>query len=508
MPVKRGLVYLIGAGPGDPGLITARSMDCLSSCDVVIYDHLASSRLLEHVPVGAEKIYAGKTGSSHFLEQDEINRLLVRKAKQGKTVARLKGGDPFVLGRGGEEAEVLRKYGIRFEVIPGITSAIAVPAYAGIPVTHRGLSSSFAVITGHEDPSKRNSSIRWDKLATGTDTLIILMGMQNLQKITARLIEHGRDADTPVAVIRDGTLPSQVTLTGTLEDIAQLVKETGLQPPAVVVVGEVVRLRPELRWFDILPLFGKRVLVTRAGAQAGSFEKLLGDKGALPVRFSTIEIRPTEEGEKLDKALKNLGSYQWVAFTSVNGVEVFFKRLMALGLDSRALQGLKIGAIGPMTGRALLRFGIIPDYMPGVFTGQGFTAGLKKQRLAGQRFLLPRADIADGEITAALQKMGADVYEVAAYRTVRPRGSKARLKELLFEDNLDVITFTSASTVNNLLAGLGRQDISRIGAKIACIGPKTAAAATARGLKVHVLAREQTIPGLATAMEDFFRKED
>lgn len=507
MPVKKGKVYLIGAGPGDPGLITLKAANCLAKADVVVYDHLVSSLVLDYAPGQAEKIYAGKTGSKHFLEQDEINSILVRKARLGKTVARLKGGDPFVLGRGGEEAEDLQKNGILFEVVPGITSAVAVPAYAGIPVTHRGLSSSLAVITGHEDPSKKSSSIRWDKLATAADTLVILMGMQRLPQITALLIKHGRKGSTPVAVIRDGTLPSQVSITGTLKNIADRVRKAGLEAPAVIVVGDVVKLRERLNWFESFPLFGKRVLVTRAGSQAGSFEKLLGEHGALPVRFSSIEIKPLTAGSRLDKALANVAEYNWIGFTSVNGVETFFGRLRDLGLDSRCLSGLKIGAIGPATGRALQKTGITPDYIPEEFTGRGFVAGLKKRQVSGQRFLLPRADIADDEITAGLKKLGAEVDDIAVYSTVRPRSQKARLKELLFKDSIDVITFTSSSTVTNLLAGLSSREISHIRPKIACIGPKTARTAAGAGLKITILAREQTMPGLLAAMEDYFRKE-
>jgi len=507
MPLTKGKVYLIGAGPGDPGLITLKAVNCLAKADVVVYDHLVSSLILDYAPAGAEKIYAGKTGGVHFAEQDEINGVLIRKATLGKTVVRLKGGDPFVLGRGGEEAEALRKNNIRFEIVPGVTSAVAVPAYAGIPVTHRGLASSLAIITGHEDPSKKSSSINWAKLATATDTLVILMGMQNLTQITALLIKHGRRASTPVAVIRDGTLPSQVCITGTLRDIAGRASKAGLKAPVVIVIGDVVKLRESLRWFDSLPLFGKRILVTRAARQAGSFEKLLTEHGALPVRFSSIAIKPLGANKKLDDALSHLDKYDWIAFTSVNGVEAFFSCMRDSGLDSRCLSGLKIGAIGPMTGQALQKMGIAADYMPAEFTGRGFVAGLKKQQAGRQRFLLPRADIADDEIVQGLKKLGAGVDEIAVYSTTRPRSNKARLKELLFKDNIDIMTFTSSSTVTNLLHSLSKAEISQIRPEIACIGPKTARTAAEAGLKVAIIAREQTMPGLLAAMEDYFRKE-
>ena len=507
MPVKKGKVYLVGAGPGDPGLFTLKGAECLSRADAIVYDHLISGLILDHAAAAAEKIYAGKTGSRHHLEQEDINHLLVNLATSGKTVVRLKGGDPYILGRGGEEAAALKAAGIPFEVVPGITSAVAVPAYAGIPVTQRGLSSSLTILTGHEDPTKRSSHIRWDMLAKSGSTLVILMGMQHLPLITALLLKHGMKAGTPAAVIRDGTLPTQLTVAGTVKNIAKKASEAGITAPAVIVIGRVVDMRRDLRWFDLFPLFGKRVLVTRAGSQAGGFERLLIERGAQPMRFSSIEIRPVRGKQELDRRISGLNKYEWVAFTSVNGVEAFFRRLYEMELDSRALAGLKIGAIGPMTARALLERGITADYIPEVHTGQGFISGLSKTATRGKRFLLPRADIADDEITSGLKKLGARVDEIAVYRTVRPRSNPARLKDLLLPGNLDVITFTSSSTVTNLLAGLGSAGIRHIRAKIACIGPKTAATAVKAGLKVDILAKEQTMAGLIEAMEDYFRKE-
>jgi len=507
MPVKKGMVYLVGAGPGDPGLFTLKGAECLSRADAIVYDHLISSLILDHAPLAAEKIYAGKKGGSSHVEQGEINRLLVDLAYRGKIVVRLKGGDPYVLGRGGEEAAALQAAGIAFEVVPGITSAVAVPAYAGIPITQRGLSSSLTILTGHEDPTKRSSHIRWDILAKSGSTLVILMGMQNLALITALLLKHGMKPGTPAAIIRDGTLPTQFTVTGTLKNIAKKAGDAGITAPAVIVIGHVVDMRENLRWFDLLPLFGKRVLVTRAASQAGVLERLLTERGAQPVRFSSIEIRPISGKQEVDRYISSLHGYDWIAFTSVNGVEAFFRRLNEMGLDSRALAGLKIGAIGPMTARALGERGITADYIPDVHTGQGFIRGLKKTAVRGKRFLLPRADIADDEITAGLEKLGAKVDEIAVYRTIRPRRSLARLKDLLLPGNLDVITFTSSSTVTNLLAELDSAVIRRISAKIACIGPKTAATAKKAGLKVDILAKEQTMAGLIQAMEEYFREE-
>ncbi len=505
--MKAGKVYLVGAGPGDPGLISQKGLECLAKADVVIYDRLIDERLLDSVPPEAEKIYAGKTPSVPTREQSEINRLLVEKAKEGKTVVRLKGGDPFVLGRGGEEAEALADNHIPFEIVPGISSAAAVPAYAGIPVTHRGLASSFAVITGHEDPNKDSSSINWEKLATGVDTLVFLMGMENLPEIVAKLIEHGRPPGTPAAVIKDGTKPEQETVVGHLEDIVTRVREQHITPPAVTVVGEAVRLREKLRWFDNRPLFGKRILVTRARRQAGTLIKLLHECGAQPVALPTIDIQPVIDTGELDQAILNLSRYQWLAFTSVNGVEAFFERLHALELDTRALNGLKIGAIGPATAKSLEERGIVPDYIPEAYTSQSFIAGLKSYSISGQRFLLPRADIADKELAQGISQLGAEVHEVAAYRTVPVAEAVLQAREMLLSGQIDVITFTSSSMVSNLMAVFKEEQPLLNDTKVACIGPKTADTAARAGLKIDIVAGEHTIPGLVAAIEAHFRKE-
>ncbi len=502
--MKAGKVYLVGAGPGDPELISVKGADCLSQADVVVYDRLLDERLLDAVPAVTEKIYVGKAAGKHSRSQDEISRLLVAKAKQGKTVVRLKGGDPFVLGRGGEEAEVLVQNKIPFEIVPGITSAIAVPAYAGIPVTHRALASSFAVITGHEDPAKESSSINWAKLAGGVDTLVFLMGMKNLPQIVARLMEYGRPVDTPVAVIQQSTRPGQKTVTGSLDDIVAKVKEHRLTAPAVIVVGEVVRLREKLRWFDNRPLFGKRILVTRARNQASTLSRLLARCGAQPIELPAIDIQIVTHAKELDGAISHLGRYHWIIFTSVNGVAAFWQRLHSLGQDSRALGGLSIGAIGPATAEALAGKGIIADYVPPVYTTEGIIAGLRNRNIAGQHVLLPRADIADDELVQGLLQLGASVDEVTAYRTVPATEALNRAKQMIISGNIDIITFTSSSTVSNLVAALG-EDMAEInGAMVACIGPKTAETATRAGLKVDIVASKQTIPGLVTAMEEYF----
>ncbi len=505
--MKAGKVYLVGAGPGDPELISIKGVDCLKKADVIVYDRLLDERLVDAASSEAERIYVGKTAGEHAKPQDEINQLLVTKAKEGKTVVRLKGGDPFVLGRGGEEAEVLVQNDIPFEVIPGITSATAVPAYAGIPVTHRGLASSFAVITGHEDQGKDSSSINWEKLTSGVDTLIFLMGMKNLPEIVAKLMKYGRPPNTPVAIIKGGTRPEQETVVGSLKDIVSRVEEYRLTAPAVIVVGNVVRLREKLRWYDNRPLFGKRILVTRTRHQTGTLSRLLAERGAQPIELPAIDIQTVTNSEELDQAISNLEDYHWIIFTSVNGVAAFWQRLHNLERDSRALSGLRIGAIGPATAQALEAKGIIPDYVPEVYTSEGIIAGLKNQNIVGQRFLLPRADIADRELGQGIRRLGASVHEIIAYRTVPATEAITQAKQMIMLGKIDVITFTSSSTVSNLVAAFGEEPLAVNSAKVACIGPKTAGTAAKAGLSVDIVAKEQTIPGMVTAMEEYFGKE-
>ena len=505
--MKSGKVFLVGAGPGDPSLITCKGLACLDKADVVVYDYLADERLVEGVPAGAERIYVGKTAGHHTMPQGEINDLLVAKAKEGKTVVRLKGGDPFVLGRGGEEAEVLVSNNIPYEIIPGITSAVAVPAYAGIPVTHRGLASSFAVITGHEDPTKEDSSINWEKLAIGVDTLVFLMGMQNIAGICTNLTKNGRSSSTPVAIIKNGTKPSQITLTGTLDNIAEKVKKQRLGPPAIIVVGNVVGLAEKLRWFDKRPLFGQRILVTRARQQASKLSRLLADRGAEPVELPAIEIEPALDSAELHRAVQNLGRYHWLIFTSINGVEVFFHVLRQNNLDTRTLHGITIWAIGPATADCLKENGITPDYVPNVYTTEGIIEGLKKRDIAGKRFLLPRADIVDDRLAKAIKEYGGEPEEIIAYRTYPDQASIEKARNLLLANQIDVITFTSSSTVTNLMAVLEGSLPITDWPKIASIGPKTTETAIQAGMNVDITAGEQTIPGLVAAIEDYFERE-
>jgi len=499
-----GKVYLVGAGPGDLGLITVKGMECLKLAEVVVYDRLVDERMLEGVRETAERIYVGKSREGHTLTQAGINQLLVEKALEGKTVVRLKGGDSFVLGRGGEEAEALVSHHISFEVVPGVISGVAVPAYAGIPVTHRGIAVSFAVIAGNEDPAKKGSTINWEKLTGGVDTLVFLMGVENLSKIVDKLLQYGRPSDMPVAIIMNGTRANQRTITGTLAGIVSQAEKEEVKPPAIIIVGEVVKLREKIRWFDNRPLYAKRVLVTRARQQASTLSRLLSGLGALPVELPAIDIQPIEDNRELDRAIKNIGDYGWVLFTSTNGVDAFFNRLHSLRLDARALKNIKIGAIGPATAQSLETRGIIPDYLPAVYTTRGILDGLKKHKVSGQLFLLPRADIADEELTEGLRLLGAKVDEVTTYRTIPATEAIARAKKMLKSGEIDVITFTSSSTVTNLVSAFRGEKLEVNGARIACIGAKTAETAAKAGLKVDILAREATIPGLVAAIEEYF----
>ncbi len=503
--MSAGKVYLVGAGPGDPGLITVKGLECLKLADVVLYDQLLDDRLLASARPDAEKVYVGKSGKRHAMEQDEINRLLVEKALDGKTVVRLKGGDPFVFGRGGEEAEALVERGIPFEIVPGVTSAVAVPAYAGIPVTHRGLASSFAVVTGHEAPGKQQSSIDWKALATATDTIVFLMGAGNLAGIAGQLVANGKPASTPVAMVQSGTTPRQRTLVATLADIADRAAEAGLQAPAVIIVGEVAQLRETLKWFDTRPLFGKRVLVTRSTSQASALSRLLMERGAWPVEMPVIAIEPAQDPQALDAAVRRAREYDWVVFTSVNGVEAFGERLTALKLDARCLGDARIAAIGEATAAALQRFCLRADCVPTDFTGVGLLAALKETGMRGQRFLLLRADIASKELDHGLREAGATVDDVVAYRTVAPKGGVAAGREALLAGQIDVVTFASSSTLRNLVALLDDAPAALARTVVACIGPVTAATGRECGLRVDVEADRHTIPGLVDAIEAYFR---
>ena len=505
---KIGKVFLVGAGPGDPGLITVKGKECLQSADVVIYDYLANREFLDFAREKAELIYVGKKGGSHTMKQEDINALIITKAREGNRVVRLKGGDPFIFGRGGEEAEELVAAGIPFEVVPGVTSAIAVPAYAGIPLTHRDYTATVAFITGHEDPQKDKSHIAWDKLATGAGTLVFLMGVGNLASIAKNLMNNGRKPETPVAVIRRGTLAEQKTVKGQLKNIAQIVKKEGLTPPAIIVVGEVVGLREHLNWFEKRPLFGKKIIVTRAREQASGFLKELALLGADCIEFPTIEVTPPIDWEPLDSAIKNLDDYHWLVFTSVNGVRFFLKRLHENQRDIRDLKGLKIATIGPKTAEALSELGIRPDLIPDEYRAEAVIASFRDRDVKGSRILLPRAEKAREILPEELRKMGAHVDVVHAYKTIKPEYNREDIIKMFQEGTVHMVTFTSSSTVENFVemfdsARAELRDCMKSVA-IACIGPITADTARENQMEVTVVPPNYTIEALTKAIVEYF----
>ncbi|UQZ86730.1 Uroporphyrinogen-III C-methyltransferase [Paenibacillus konkukensis] len=506
--MSKGVVYLVGAGPGDPKLITLRGLEAIQRADVVVYDRLASPRLLKHMKPGAEKIFVGKLPDKHMMKQGEINQLLVDLALQGKVVTRLKGGDPSVFGRVGEEAELLADNGIGFEIVPGITSAIAVPAYAGIPVTHRDFTSSFSIVTGHEYPNKTYSSVNWDNLAQASGTLIFLMGVANLEFICSQLIRGGKSAATPVALIRWGTWMEQATLTGTLTDIVDKVRAANFQSPAVIIVGEVVKLREKLAWFEKKPLFGRRILVTRARSQASELVQQIEELGGEAVEFPVIRTQPPSSEEAraaLDAALERLPEFEWVLFTSVNGVDYFFERLQQKRIDIRMLYQARIAAVGPKTAEALERRGLLVDLLPAKFQGDVLLESIEQELRPGQRVLLPTADIAKAYIPERLKQLGMDVTEVDVYETVLDTGGGAEVIDLLQQKALHIITFTSSSTVTNLLLALrelgAEQPLELLqSCRIACIGPMTAQTAREAGLTVDYVAEEATVASLVQSL--------
>jgi uroporphyrinogen III methyltransferase/synthase len=503
MEQRAGKVYLVGAGPGDPGLLTLRGKECLKQADVVLYDFLANAELLTHVRPEAEVIYVGRRGRGAYQDQTEINRLMIQKAGEGKTVVRLKGGDPFVFGRGGEEAEAVAGAGLDFEIVPGVTSAIAVPAYAGIPVTHRTMASTVTFVTGHEDPDKGTSTVEWPRLATAEGTLVFLMGMKNLPSIVEHLTREGRPASTPVALIRWGTRSAQRTLVGTLQDIVQKAEKARMEPPTVIVVGQVVTLREQLNWFERRPLFGKRILITRAKEQALELSQLLARLGAETIECPTIQIAPPSDWKAVDQAIANLGQFQWLIFTSVNGVIPFMERLRHHGFDARMLAGLTICCIGPRTAQELARHGLRADIVPDEFQAEGVIRALSARGVRGQRILIPRAAVAREILPEQLRAMGAEVQVVTAYRTVLPGTDREGFKERFRRQEVDIITFTSSSTVRNFKALFDSQDEMHklLGQTvIACIGPITAQTAREYGLTVTIIPAENTIPALVGAI--------
>ena len=500
---RTGKVYLVGAGPGDPGLLTLRGKQCLEEADVVLYDYLANPALLSHVRAGAELVYVGRRGRGTYQDQAEVNRLMIEKAREGHVVVRLKGGDPFVFGRGGEEAEAVATAGLEFEVVPGVTSAVAVPAYAGIPVTHRTLASTVTFVTGHEDPDKSVTTMEWPRLATVEGTLVFLMGMKNLPSIVEHLTREGKAPDTPVALIRWGTRSQQHTIVGTLGDIVQKAAEEAMEPPTIIVIGSVVRLRTQLNWFEKRPLFGRRIIVTRAREQAPELSGLLTMAGAEAVECPTIQIVPPDDWKALDQALSELGRFHWLIFTSVNAIKPFMDRLRHQGLDIRALAGLTVCCIGPRTAEALASYGLRADLVPDEFHAEGLIQALSSRRLTGQRILIPRAAVAREVLPEQLRACGAEVHVVTAYRTILPDVDRERFKDLFRQRAVDIVTFTSSSTVRNFAAlfdSLEEMHKLMVPVATASIGPITARTVREYGLPVTIEAPEHTIPVLVDAI--------
>ena len=503
--VPSGKVYLVGAGPGDPGLLTVKGAQALAGAQVVVYDRLLDPALLALAPASAERVFVGKERGRQALTQAEINQLLATEGSAGKTVVRLKGGDPFVFGRGGEEAQALAEAGVPFEVVPGVTSAVAAAAYAGIPVTHRGVSTAVTIVTGSEDPSKGETTTDWGALAKTGGTLVTLMGWAALPGIAATLQSHGMSGNTPAALVQWGTWSRQRTVTGTIADIAERGKAASIGAPVIAIIGEVARLRDEIGWFDRRPLWGKRVLVTRSRTQASRLIELLSDLGAETVELPSIEIGPLDDYEELDRALASAAdvSGRWMIFASVNSVEYVWDRLRTQGKDARYFAGASVGAIGPATAQALRDRGIEPDFIPKRSVSEEVIAELSGLDWDGRLALLPGSAIGRDALATGLATLGADARRVPAYRNVRPEGIEEKARAA-FERGIDVVTFTSSSTVRNLLDILGDERHLLQSSDVACIGPITAATAAEMGLSADIIAAEHNVEGLADALAGHF----
>jgi len=493
---------LVGAGPGDPGLLTLRAQQLLSQADHVVYDGLVNPACFQQVKARRWNVskHFPIRSANHGSDQKKINQLLVRLARQGKKVVRLKGGDPFVFGRGGEEASFLKKNKIKFEVVPGVSAGHAVPAYAGIPVTDRRLASTVTFVTSHEDPNKKNG-IDWNAVARLGGTLVFFMGWKKLAEVARRLIDEGLCASTPAAAIQWGTMPSQRVVEGQLENIAARVARADLRPPALIVVGQAVRLRGDLDWYGLKPLLGKRVAVTRPAHQSGDLSGLLAEYGAQAVLCPVIEILPPKTFGALDRELKRLSEFDWVVFTSTNAVEAFFKRLFFLGLDTRALKGVNLAVMGPSSAESLRQKGLRHDLMPGRFETHSLLKALKqKGEISGKRFLLPRTDIAPLELAKQLQKAGAQVKAVNAYRTVQSKEAVRRVQAVAGEHTPDYILFASASAVRYFFEALPKKFWSKLRSRLVSIGPATTKALKILGFTPFCEAREHTGKGLVEAL--------
>jgi len=504
-----GTVSLVGAGPGDPTLVSVRGAIRIAQADVILYDRLASPILLRLARPDAELVSVGKMPDHHPVSQDEIERMMVDYARAGRRVVRLKGGDPFVFGRGGEECEALAAAGIDFEVVPGITAAIAAPAYAGIPVTHRDWTATFALVTGHEDPTKPVSNIDYGALAR-IGTVAFYMGIKHLAANCRRLIQAGLDPSTPAALIAWGTRPDQRTLVGTVADLAERAEAARLHPPAMAIIGRVVSLRSKLNWFERRPLFGQRIVVTRTRQQASVLAGRLTDLGAEVLEAPTIRIEPPADHRAVDQALRELGRYDWVVLTSVNGVEAMVDRMRACGLDARALAGVRVAAIGSATAEHLRRYFIEPQVVPDQFVAEALAESITRLGdTRGRRFLLLRADIARPALREALMAAGAVCDERAVYRTVPVRKLPGEVRRALIDGRVDWITFTSSSTVTNFLALLDesvRSALARV--RLASIGPITSGTLRDGGYEPTVEATPHTVDGLVRAIVEHSGRTD
>ena len=501
--MSKGRVYLVGAGPGDPELLTLKGLRLLRDADVVVYDRLIDKRLLEHCESDAELVDVGKIPGKRGRTQAHINDLLVRKALEDKRVVRLKGGDPFIFGRGGEEAEALCEAGIPFEISPGVTSVIAAPAYAGIPLTHRDHASSFTVITGSAAEGRADGDPDWSAVARMPGTLVILMAWSRVEEIMSALISAGKPKDTPAAIVSWGATADQKSISGRIDSIAEEASRADLGAPAAIVVGEVVRLRERLNWFETLPLFGRRIMVTRTRTQTSELSARMAELGASPVEIPTIDICSLKDFCELDSCLRSVSEFDWIAFTSANAARAVCDRLIEIGMDMRAFHGVKIAAVGRATSSELLKRGVRADLLPNRATSDDLASALIESGIRGSRILLPRSDIATSELPTRLRSNGAIVREVDAYMTVIPADSAGAAREAI-RQGVDAITFTSSSTVSNLLRMLN-QDVSLLsGVTVACIGPVTAATASRFGLKVDIVASVAALDSMAESLSEHF----
>ena len=485
-------VYLVGAGPGDPGLITVKGRKILERADSILYDHLASDRLLDLAPPHAERVYVGKKRSAHEFTQEEISQMLIDRARRGWTVVRLKGGDPFIFGRGGEEIEALAEAGIPFEIVPGVTTPLGVAAYTGVPLTHRELTSAVTFVTGHNV-----DAIDWSKVGA-SETIVLFMGLVNFPAIAKALIANGRPRETPAMAVRWATRPDQETIVGTVESLPAQIKEQGMKPPATIVIGKVVALRERFDWFERLPLFGRRIVVTRDLRQAAELCDPLEALGAEAISLPMIEIRDAADPAPLDQAIAHLETYDWLIFTSVNGVRHFVERLDRSAVDFRSLKA-KIGAIGPATRAAVEALHLKADRMPDEYVAESLIESFASDDLNGLRILLPRAAVARDLVPVELSRRGAVVDVLEAYRTVVPENAATRVRAV-FAHPPHWITFTSSSTVKNFLAVAGSEALD--GVKIASIGPVTSQTLREHGLKVDVEANPHTMEGLVRAIAE------